>query len=80
MEADNKDLPMGFARAMVELYEDHPEFFEKENIDRLAATPAPKLEKTNGSIETLTGDAAQAMYEKMKADIQQLEVVPLENN
>jgi hypothetical protein len=77
MEAENESLPLGYARAMVEMYVDNPEFFEPENIDRLAATAPPKLERTDGSVETLTGADAEAVFEKMKRDVQQLEVIPL---
>lgn len=67
IEADFPKMPMGYARAMVELYVKDPEFFSKENIDKMRAMPAPLLERTEGSCEILRGEEAEAFAEQYKS-------------
>jgi hypothetical protein len=77
LEAENKDLPMGYARAMVTWYLENPEIFTEAQIQKWRDTPVPKLEKTFGSAETYTGAEADAIYEKMIANCGKATLEPL---
>lgn len=76
LERDFQHLPMGYARAMVEMYIENPDFFTKENIDRLAELPPPDLPMGEAKLEILTGDDAEVFYKNLceKNKYQQLEV------
>ena len=78
IEADAPHLPLGYAKAMVELYISNPELFTEENLDKWRNTPVPARERTDGHAELLTGDAAEDMFDKMKTHVGTCEIVPLE--
>jgi hypothetical protein len=65
LERDYPDLPMGYARAMTELYLSKPELFDKENIDRWAETPVPKQEVVPGHMSVMSPEDAVAIQERI---------------
>lgn len=80
LQKENPDLPVGYARAMVEWYIQEPERFTPEQIEEWQRTPVPTYEKTPGTIETYTGEEAEKLFAKMKADCATCEVLPVEEN
>lgn len=80
LEAENPDLPIGYARAIVQWYLEDPDVFTEEQIEKWQNTPVPKLERTQGHAETYTGAEAEALYQKMLASCSSAQVVPLEEN
>lgn len=60
LEKDYEFLPVGYAKALVELYVSNPDFFSKENIDKLRSEPAPKLKSQDGVCNILPGDHPDA--------------------
>lgn len=77
LERDFPNLPIGAARIMVELYETNPDFFDRENIDKLAKMPAPIFDqrdgpagsqpagsRTAGTFATYSGEDAERFVEE----------------
>jgi hypothetical protein len=67
MQKDNPNMPVGYARAMVELYLMKPELFSKDNIDNWSKTRVPPMEVNNGSMSVLTPDEASAFEARVSA-------------
>ena len=65
LQKDNPNLPVGYARGIVELYLSQPELFTKENVDRWAAEKPPLMHTTNGEVRVLTPEEAKEFEAKL---------------
>jgi hypothetical protein len=81
LEEDFPHLPLGYARAMVELYLMDPSFFEKDNVLHLCRQPAPKLARSHGTIRVVSGAEAERLGASMEASCgrAELQETPEEN-
>ena len=60
LQKDHPELPLGYARALVELYVSQPSLFTKQNIDRWAAEKPPLVQSTNGEVRVLSAEESAA--------------------
>lgn len=77
IESDFDDLPVGLPEALVRLYLIKPEFFSKENVEKMRAEPPPKLNKTMGEMNIVTGDEDAEIQKTIDALHAPAETLPI---
>lgn len=65
LQKDNPDLPVGYARAIVELYVSKPDLFTKQTVDQWAAEKPPLMHTTNGEVRVLTPEESKEFEAKL---------------
>lgn len=66
LQSDFDDLPIGVAEGLVRLYMDKPDFFTKENFEKMKDEPVEWLTKTQGTMEIMTPEEVEKLEARIK--------------